>query len=168
MTIWFTSDYHFNHDKIIEYSKRPFKSLEHMHEVIINNHNSRVKKDDTVFFLGDFCFEDKKNRVKNFINKLNGKLIFIKGNHDCKNKLKTPILGMIIELGGYFMFLTHDPDNYEPSCPINLVGHVHTNWKSKRLKDGTILINVGVDVWNFQPIKIEDIIKQINKHKTLE
>ena len=33
--IWFTSDTHFFHDKIVEYSQRPFASVEEMNEGLI-------------------------------------------------------------------------------------------------------------------------------------
>ena len=62
MKYWFTADYHLGHANIIKYCNRPFKSLEHMNSEIIRRHNSRVKPNDTVFFLGDFCFKNSKNR----------------------------------------------------------------------------------------------------------
>ena len=35
-----------------------------MEDTIVNNHNSRVKPNDTVFFLGDFCFTNSKGGKK--------------------------------------------------------------------------------------------------------
>lgn len=64
MTVWFTSDQHFGHKKILDYSDRPFRSLRHMHRVIIKNHNNLVSKDDTVIVVGDFCFSSKKYHFK--------------------------------------------------------------------------------------------------------
>ena len=37
--IWFTSDTHFFHDKIVEYSQRPFASVEEMNEELIARWN---------------------------------------------------------------------------------------------------------------------------------
>jgi len=41
---------------------------------------------------------------------------------------------------------------------------VHEAWKIKTVNNGkNILVNVGVDVWKFMPIKIEEIFKAVNK-----
>jgi calcineurin-like phosphoesterase family protein len=49
-----------------------------MNKTLINNWNSKVTKEDVVFHLGDFCF----GPYKEFERKLNGKIVYIKGNHD--------------------------------------------------------------------------------------
>lgn len=38
--IWFTSDTHFFHDKVVEYSQRPFAGVEEMNEGLIARWNS--------------------------------------------------------------------------------------------------------------------------------
>lgn len=79
--IFFTSDTHFYHKNVIEFDKRPFKDMEHMHEVIINNFNSTVPKDGITYFLGDIGFS-KTEKLKPIIDQLNGTKILILGNHD--------------------------------------------------------------------------------------
>ena len=49
--IWFTSDYHLGHDKIIIHCRRPFDNSSKMDEAIIANHKSLVSENDTVFGL---------------------------------------------------------------------------------------------------------------------
>jgi len=171
MNYWFTSDTHYGHFNIIEYTKRPFKSLEQMNSTLIRNHNNRVKKDDVVFMLGDFCFrntvngkpgEGSINRAEHYIQQLNGRFVFVKGNHDNNNSLKTIINGMEIEIGGYEIYCVHNPADYHAGYKINFVGHVHELWKIKRYK-GRDLINVGVDVWNFMPVNINHIMGEYSK-----
>ena len=58
MNIWFTSDLHLGHGNIIKYCNRPFKDIEHMNRALIDNWNSRVKLNDVVFHVGDFCFKN--------------------------------------------------------------------------------------------------------------
>ena len=169
MKYWFTSDCHFGHANIIKYTKRPFKTLDEMNSAIIRNWNSRVKPEDTVFHIGDFCFckgtQGSKEKAIDYEKQLNGKIIFIKGNHDHTNTLNAIIENMEITHGGINMFMTHNPDDFDCSFNINLCGHVHEIWKSKKVINHgleSVIINVGVDVNNFYPVSIEEIIKEDN------
>lgn len=170
MNIWFWSDTHFNHFNIIKYCNRPFQSLEIMNSTMIAKFNERVKKEDLVFFLGDFGFksgsnrgEGEKDKPNYFLNQLECKnIIFIEGNHDKKGKngLKTPIQKIVIRLGGKYINLVHDPKFADTAYDFNLVGHVHEKWKFQRIKQGmsfTDCCNVSVEQWNYYPININEI-----------
>lgn len=83
-TIWFASDHHFNHANILTFKGmdgkliRPgFKNIEHMNEVLIENHNKLVQPSDKVYFGGDVG----KNTF-NILRRMNGKKRLIMGNHD--------------------------------------------------------------------------------------
>jgi calcineurin-like phosphoesterase family protein len=78
--IFFSSDWHIGHTNSIIFDNRPFKDLEHMHRVLINNYNSCVKQNDICYFLGDMVF--CKESTKNVLSKLNGTKVIIVGNHD--------------------------------------------------------------------------------------
>ena len=52
---FFTSDTHFGHANIINLCNRPFKDVNHMNDMLVENWNSVVSDDDTVFHLGDFA-----------------------------------------------------------------------------------------------------------------
>ena len=47
-------------------------------------------------------------------------------------------------------------------CNFIICGHVHDNWKWKKIR-GKICINVGVDVWNMEPVSIHSILKLVAK-----
>ncbi len=80
---WFTADEHYGHERIIGYTDRPFQSVEEMDETLILNHNSRVNNGDTVVHAGDFTLiKDREKVYRKYINRLNGKHIFLKGSHD--------------------------------------------------------------------------------------
>lgn len=81
MEIYFSSDQHYFHKNIIKYCNRPFSSIEEMNEQLIENHNSIVKKKDTIYYLGDFGFSSVSN-LKSIISRLNGSKYLILGNHD--------------------------------------------------------------------------------------
>lgn len=168
---YFTADLHLGHHNIISYTKRPFKDVQEMNEVIITNWNNRVKPEDTVFHNGDFCFKNSAggktgegliHKSSYYTSKLNGNIVFIKGNHDRNNSVKTIIDRIVIKYGPHFVNITHIPENYDINFAINFVGHVHEKWKFRRVSNpytnGYIdLINIGVDVWNFHPVTFEEI-----------
>jgi calcineurin-like phosphoesterase family protein len=78
-----TSDLHFCHKNILKFSPdtRPFKEVDHMTESLIQEWNSKVKPEDVVFHLGDFSFLGGE-ATKKIIERLNGTIVFILGNHD--------------------------------------------------------------------------------------
>ena len=79
--IYFISDTHFYHEKIIEYVNRPFKDVEEMNNTLIDNWNKRIEPKDEVYILGDFSFGNKEQTL-DLLDKLNGRKYLIKGNHD--------------------------------------------------------------------------------------
>jgi calcineurin-like phosphoesterase family protein len=174
MKTFFTSDTHFGHSNIIGYCNRPFKTIEEMNERLIKNWNARVSKEDLVIHFGDFCFRNTENskyrgeglclKSINYLEKLNGHITFIKGNHDKNNSLNAIISSCIIELGGDKIFCLHNPKDIDTRFKINLVGHVHEAWKIKEVNHSYI-VNVGVDVWGFNPITFDEIMKLISKFK---
>lgn len=173
MQYFFTADTHFGHANIIKHCNRPFHNLAHMDKTLIENWNQRVKKDDVVFHLGDFCFRNTTNRgegeihkAQYYLNKLNGKIIQIEGNHDRNNTTKTCIQEMRIKLGGKRIILTHRPENIgDVGYDLHFVGHIHTLWKYQTVYYEKKMVNVGVDVWEFKPITIEDILRYLARKK---
>ena len=175
MKFWFTADMHLGHKNIIEYCNRPFESIYHMNEEIIRRYNERVKPEDVVFHIGDFCFKGSWKEGKHVTSaewekRLNGKIIHIKGNHDYHNSCKTIINGILIEFANEKVYLVHNPEHYNHLYKINFVGHIHEKWQCKKIKqpygkDYTYLVNVGVDVHNFYPVNFEEIMKRLNKFK---
>lgn len=78
---YFTSDWHLNHDNILKYCDRPFKTVKEMNNKIISEYNRTVRPNDVVFFLGDMGFYSQAG-FKELISALPGKKILILGNHD--------------------------------------------------------------------------------------
>lgn len=78
---FFTSDWHVGHENSIKFDQRPFRDLNHMHTVLVNNYNACVPKDGICYFLGDIGFSSS-DKTKEVINRLNGTKVVIMGNHD--------------------------------------------------------------------------------------
>ena len=66
--VFFTSDTHFCHANVVEYSERPFRDVDEMNETLIHNWNEVVPKDGIVFHLGDFCFARQNSGMKCMID----------------------------------------------------------------------------------------------------
>jgi calcineurin-like phosphoesterase family protein len=136
-----------------------------MDTTLIKNWNAKVGKHDSVIFLGDFCYKGRLS-PENYIDRLNGYITFIRGNHDNNNSLNTHIESLDIYMARKLIHCVHDPFEALPRYEINLVGHVHQNWKIDVWEDSNNLkVNVGVDVWNFSPININDILKAVQKFR---
>ena len=175
---YLTADLHFNHKNIIDFSNRPFKDTESMNKTLINNINEMCKKEDILYNLGDFMF--KKSSQAEVYNRepeklLNPKIIHIKGNHDRKNYSKGMLdLAFITYAKTKYLFC-HIPPTSKDSGPLVkslslqadciLCGHVHSAWKTKifdyyidnYLLKSVPIINVGVDVWNYRPVRMDKI-----------
>ena len=167
--VWFTSDTHFGHAKIIDFCDRPFANVQEMNEKLVENWNAVVKPDDWVFHLGDIAFGGD-DVWETWIPKLNGKICLILGNHDMKN-IKEKYLSMFYWVGnqlqivcdGMHIYLNHYPfatyGGINRDKPVwQLYGHLHTkNGKCgetpevmKALRETTY--DVGVDNNNYRPI----------------
>lgn len=158
MKIFVTSDTHFNHRNIIEYTNRPFKTVEAMNEDIINKWNNKVGKEDLVIHLGDFAL-GKEEEVKNIKNKLNGTIILLKGNHDHKTIRKAGFLVIkgILEIEDLIFSHSPLPKEEIPKGFTNIHGHIHE-------KESIRGINVSVEKTNYEPLELEEL-KKLAKNK---
>ena len=157
--IYFTSDTHF-FDSRLNLFPRYFGNVEEMNTHLIKKWNETVSPDDTVYHLGDFSYTLQGLDVA---HKLNGRKHLIIGNYDEKHGVE--------KLTPYFDSVNHslditiqDEDDqldvhlvHYPSKGVskrfNLVGHIHGNWRVQKN-----MLNVGVDVWHFQPITAKEVL----------
>jgi len=78
---YYIADCHFGHKNILLFDNRPFGDLAQMEEVMTMLWNATVRKGDTVYILGDFCW-GKADEWLRIIRQLNGTKVLITGNHD--------------------------------------------------------------------------------------
>lgn len=181
MTDFFTADTHFGHENVISYCNRPFEDVLEMNDILIQNWNAVVQPGDTVFHLGDFAL-GPKHFWRSYREALNGRIIYILGNHDTVVPIQrfnsmvvlardfTAMTSIYHAPTGESIGLAHIPtgdpiDNrgyVRPICnevvDYHFCGHVHDAWK-ERTVDGIRCINVGVDVWDYTPRTLEEILE---------
>lgn len=173
---FFTSDIHFNHSNLIALGHRPFKDVDEMNDTIVKNWNSVVRKNDEVFFLGDWGLGHKEHadKIKELIFSLNGTIHFIVGNHDkdilktCAKRfasithLKTTRIYDSRNKKSVKVVMCHYPmlewDGSHKGT-IHLFGHCHGNLNKMFWKKGTKRHDVGVDVNDFKPLSEEDVLR---------
>lgn len=167
---YFISDTHFGHFNIIKYCHRPFDNAKEMEDAIVKKWNEKVKPEDTVFFLGDFCMKKSSEAPEGktfdyYKGRLNGKIIFFKGNHDKNNGNKSIIESMVIKHGGSRIYMTHDPKFAKEDFKYNFCGHVHEKWQFRKIGKRSVIINLSVEQWNYQPVDINEIFSALSKWK---
>lgn len=174
--IFFSSDHHFGHKNVIKYSARPFSSVEEMDETMILRWNEKVSDDDHVYHLGDVGLSSS-GKLRNILDRLNGKIYLIKGNHEksaeacharfewIKDYHELYIEDDGFEKGRQMIVLFHyalREWNASHWGSYHLYGHSHGT-----LPDHTdsLSFDIGVDCHDFYPLSYEEV-KGIMKKKT--
>lgn len=174
--VFYISDYHFYHELTIKRSRQEFNNVKEMNEAIIERHNRKVSDKDDVYILGDIivCPEEYLDEfMKNTVGRLKGRLHLIVGNHDYKYLDKE-------EFRKYFLSidevkLIQDKKRWIQLCHYPLIlwykknkgayhifGHMHNEQITKEyniLKDEENALNACVEINNFEPCELEELIQ---------
>ena len=82
MSTFFTADTHFDHDNILNLGQgRPFGSINHHNETLIQNYNYLVQPSDKTYFLGDVALGNLEQSIQ-LLSRMNGQKFLVPGNHD--------------------------------------------------------------------------------------
>lgn len=179
--VFFTSDTHFGSERALELSRRPFSSVKEMNEVIMERWNQAVSPFDTIVHLGDVGNMDE-------LRVLNGKKILIPGNYEEEERLgwgKFPVeyAKFITETYGWdevmgtpdtpiklnakpplaYLWASHFPTLVKKELEsdrrvginytFGIFGHIHGRQKIKPWG-----VDVGVDAWDFKPVRYKDVV----------
>lgn len=176
--IWFTSDLHLYHKRIMEFcpTTRFGDDVDHMSEIILENILSTVPKGADLFNLGDVSFgESEKTRkaLKRIAHHCNHHLI--RGNHD---KGMTANRDLFVDVRDYREISVgtgkHKKDIIMFHFPIgehnknhygswHLHGHSHGGYEPKGLMQ-----DVGIDARpqkDMKPFSLDDIREIMSKKK---
>ena len=192
MSIYFTSDTHFGHSNILIFCNRPWLQegdVEHdetgrlrfvhkdiadlrvreMDEGLIAKWNAKVSPQDTVYHLGDICFYRKEEQIRGILDRLNGKICLIRGNHD--NEV-LDIYPERFEWVRSIHTVKHDKKRIEcchyPMISWNqrergayhLYGHCHGTLPED---PEAYSFDIGADVNNLEPVSVEQVFERMEK-----
>lgn len=177
MSIFFTSDLHFCHNKEFLYVPRGFTNIQDMNEALVENWNKVVKPNDEVYNLGDFALNDIEAAIQ-YINRLNGTIRWIYGNHDtekkidrimdeCSNVWAIGYADLIKHEKKFSIYMSHYPtltanfdEKHFSRHIIALHGHTHQQTNFLQL-DNPFLYHVGMDSHNCTPVHIDEVLADI-------
>ena len=163
--LWFLSDPHAGHEKIIGYCQRPFANAKEMDEALIERHNSVVRPQDHYYHLGDVAM--KKPHL-DWIGKLNGHGRLIGGNHDVftshdyhkagyEKVMAMRVMGMPDEGKILFAHIPIHPASMG-RFRAQIHGHIHN-----APGYGWPYINISAEVINYTPVSFEQIVSWVQE-----
>lgn len=158
--IYFTSDTHFGHRRIIEHCDRPFDNVHIMDQVILDRINETVGVDDTLYILGDFTF--RGGSPSDYRYRINCQDVhLILGNHDKRSDYIDNMSAARIDVGftsvsevkeiiycNQRIYLSHYPHRSWPASHKGswmLYGHVHNKLNEEDKNSRRKTLDVGVD-----------------------
>ncbi len=169
--IFYIADMHFGHRNAISFDNRPFQDVEEMDRILIENWNSRVREEDEVYIIGDFCYRSGRS-PQWYLKQLKGRKHLIRGNHDqvildseaaraCFESID-PLLFIqdndkkivlchfpIAEWNGYFRGVWH------------IYGHIHSGVRSDTLafmQTRERALNAGCMVNGYMPVTFSELV----------
>lgn len=153
--LWFFSDLHFNHRRLVKSTPyhfdevRNFETVQEMNDYLISCWQNTVGKNDVVIFSGDLMMNTPRMEIENTINTLfqplNGIKYWIKGNHDYEIVKKLMAIhydfinkGIYLAEASYLYFKYHGKDVF-----IQHHDYQHHNVFSNKIIDinNTLLIH---------------------------
>ncbi|MCK9577143.1 MAG: metallophosphoesterase family protein [Clostridia bacterium] len=174
MAKFYISDLHLGHEKILALDKRPVATVEENEQLIMTKWNAAVTNADIVYILGDASYYDYYKTI-NIFNKLKGRKIFLRGNHDKwmdeqENKHNSMRYHECLRVGDYLfnepvtVSLCHYPMavwDKQFNGGYHLYGHIHLNHHPIVLHpDMNRSFNVGcmTKLMDYTPRTLQDIV----------
>lgn len=183
-----TSDLHLGHSNLClgtsiwldKSGCRPFQTVEEHDNTIINNINEKVRPNDRLLILGDFCVGSlsssgmkKYEAYQYYRNRINCEhIIYVRGNHSLSldELQESNIFEEVYDYYEFkhnrkfvcaFHFPIHSWNNMSKGS-YHIFGHEH----GKRIYGRSM--DVGVDSHNFQPYLLDDVLYFLKQNSILE
>ena len=171
--IFYTSDLHLGHARLVECGFRKFTDSEMMDDFIINMINLRCQKEDKLYILGDLSMSHHYEDIAYWLKQIKCQIFVIQGNHYSRkvlDRLKEENIicnwypwkiiedeNYIIEGRPFVVALHHHPViDYHSSRRADCCFHGHSHGLNpRRFSD---LHDVGVDCCRFMPMTAKEIL----------
>ena len=172
--IYFTSDWHFGHDREFIWGARGYANVDEMNTEQIRKYNEIITDEDDVYVLGDLVLGDIDKGIE-CLKQLKGKIHVCLGNHDTSRREKIyRDLGYEVCLADRLkykklnFYMSHFPtitDNGDADSPYqvtwNLHGHTHSTQEWSLYPH---CFNVNIDAHDGYPVLLDDIIEKLFSH----
>ena len=176
--VFFTSDFHLFHNNVLKFDNRPFTDVNEMHVVLEGGWNEVVKPNDIVIYLGDLSFarrEDKAS-VEAMLNRLNGTIHFVMGNHDkfedinkmtrfqsVQDYLEVRVKHVLDynEVETLFCCMHYPIYSWNKSHhgSVMVHGHSHMSLSELEFHKTKKIFDVGVNGWDYKPVSYNKLIE---------
>lgn len=182
--VWFVSDTHFYHKKLVltcdEHFERcrTYQTVVEMNDDIVSKWNSMIDNNDIVIFLGDFALSLPHSQLRHeferlMFDELHGQKLFIRGNHDKALVQKTKDIvvwhdGLTFDYHGKHYICQHEDFN---ECPIsafllandkpNVLVHGHTHEETAVSTYAELDMKQNCVCWEvaYAPISIDNLVE---------
>lgn len=170
MADFVTADWHFGHQRILDFERSRFATIEEHNDFIIERCNKRMKASDLCYVLGDVGFGDYEDLVP-FVKRIKCRKILVMGNHDQLSVADYLRMGFLEvhrgpvyydENGGIGapagrIILSHEPVREALDNPyvINVHGHLHNSQLSL-----PNFFNVNVARTDYSPVDLHTFSKK--------
>lgn len=153
-------------DSLIRQEKEELqKCIVKQDEAIINNWNSVISDGDDVYHLGDVTFSKDETTILNILDRLNGNIYLISGNHDqpvfnnkrVYNKFRWVKPYHEAYFGKIKVCMFHYPIHewngaHRGAWMLHGHTHIHDDYDSSFKR-----CNVGIMNWNYTPVSMDQL-----------
>lgn len=169
--IYYISDLHFGHINILKH-REVFSSLDEMHSTLLNNWRRTVTPEDTVYVLGDICYNSPIS-ASDIMQELPGHKHLLLGNHDdpaladrldvFHSVFRMKTIEDVLNGESVRVFLCHYPlaewpEFYKGS--YHLYGHIHNTLGHgyQTMYNQDRAFNVSAEIMNYTPQTLGNVM----------
>jgi calcineurin-like phosphoesterase family protein len=159
-----TSDWHIGHENVIAYDRRPFRSIDHMCQMLVHNFNSVASESSHTIVLGDTFFKATREEATDIMAAMNGTKTLIRGNHDRRTRKWYLDIGFesVLDSAEYYdvclgkITLIHNPLHARDARYV-IHGHKHSTQPDTSV-GGIRRVDAGATAWNYRPAPFAKVI----------